>query len=911
MSLKDKVVGMIDAAEAWPVLFDGWKPGTNVACVVAAENHESGADANPSMSLSEDGKAYCHSCGYKATSVVGVLADMRGLEFKDAIREAYTLFVAPIVPEKYVSDCHQALIRDEYMMAVLEERRGLSRATVVKFELGWDVARKRTVIPVRNEMGWCVNTRLHDTLGVHNPEMKIISYGKKGDGYGSARLWPEWQLALSGPVYIFEGEMDALLAHSQGLASLSVTGGANTWRDEWSRRLVGRRVYVVPDHDKAGKSGAAKKMASLGRKCQASMVELPGLAGGKKDKDFGDWVMLKGGSGKTLVELSAKAVASAPIKEEVEQVADEGLEVFEDLSSKELVDIKRGQAVWRWLKARGAFFKSQTAHELYYAKEGGVAYHVSDKAEQFIAMLGSQVSWAINPATSSGKFIIKHVMHRGTFEAKESLTGSWCLYDEAGDIYVHAGADKLIRARAGKLEVIKNALNERGVLLECPQQIKQLTPVIDADPDQAVRDLWSMCFDLMPISQTDKYLSLCWILEVFVKEYVRSKPLLRFQASTSSGKSTASKMLSMLLYGDEILQNSATTPAALYSIGRQFPLLLSDNVETRNMTPAFEDFMLTAATGGGKSKRQMNTDQGVVWENTNCMVCTNGIEPVNKREIVSRTAEINLDLARYGRKDFHETTVIQNLKDNRDRIICGLLKLITRDVVPRMRTGEVQRIAKEFGAHSKNRFDESLGVMVVMLDAVWPIIGDTEFERPHDVVNTWLSSQSKSTEEQDESTNDVLYWLQELADRGSSIADVRSRPEKQKDGSMRISASMRELFTDFRVMARALNGKCPWLNERQLGTRVADAHLILKKAGWAHRVRILSGRRINDFVKQGGAKAPAVRGLVKDRVSGQGVQAVDVHPSKGQAGVPAMRRVLKKDSHKGTGGAGKRVGKKD
>lgn len=895
MGTKDKLLALIDNDEAWCELFPGWKPGQNAHCVVAAENHESGEDRTPSMSLSSDGKAYCHACGYRATSPVGVLADMEGLDFKAACRMAYERFVGPLVPEDYVTVCHKALLADGYTLAVLEERRGLSKATIAKFELGWDAKRKRLVIPVRNELGWCVNTRLHDTLGLSDPSMKIISYAK---GFGSARLWPQWQLELDGPVFIFEGELDAMLAHTQGLASLSVTGGAKTWAEEWSRQLAGRTVYVVPDKDKAGAAGAAKKVASLSKRCQVSTVELPRLEGGKAEKDFTDWVLRREGTGKELLALAQETPVKEPTKEEGEASADEGLKVFQELSQQETTDIKRGQAAWQWLRVRGGFFVSQN-HDLYYAKEGGGAYRVGEKAEAFVSMLGSQVSWAINPATRSGKFVIRHIINRGSSEARESLAGSWCLYDEAGDIYLHCGGDQLVRARAGRLELVKNALNERGVLLECPQQIKAMSPALDADPNEAVREAWARCFDLLPVPQADKYLVMCWWMGLFIKEYVRPKPLVRFMARTAYGKSTTTKMLSLLTYGEEVLQNSATTPAAMYSIGRQLPILFFDNVETRNMTPAFEDFMLTAATGGGKSKRQMHTDHGVIWENTTCLVATNGIEPVNKREIVSRTAEIGLDLSKFGMEDFHETKIFDAIKEARPRIIFGLLKLLTSAVTPRLKTGEVQRIAKELGHHAKNRFDEYLGVMAVCLDAVWPIVGSKEFERPNDVVNAWLRSQTNATEEQDEGTNEVLYFLNELAERGKSIADVRTRPEAAKDGALRVSASTRELFTDFRVLARALNGKCPWQNERQLGTRIVDAYAVLKKAGWQHSSRLLAGRRINDFTKRQGP-ADKVRAVAPGGVPGQGVRKLDVHTVQGKAAVDAVRRLRKKDTARGS-----------
>ena len=858
VSNKEYVLGQLSPEDAWQSMFPGWRPGRNVPCVAAAENHENGMDENPSMSLSEDGKAFCHTCEYKATNPIDVLADAEGLDFNDATKEAYVRFVGPLVPEEYVSRCHKALLSNEYMLAVLEERRGILLGTVKKFELGWDEKKKRTVIPVRNPAGWCVNTRLHDTMGQHPPKMKIISYAK---GYGSAHLWPHWQLPLSGSVYLFEGEMDALLAHSQGLPSLSVTGGATTWREEWSRALKGRQVIIVPDMDKAGKAGATKKAESLAKRCKVRVLQLPNLSGGKDEKDFSDWVLKKGGSGQLLQEMNGKE--TVPTAHEEEKSSDEELAVFEELSTAEAVDIKRGQAAWRWLKAKGAFYRSQN-NELYYAKDGGSAFRAGEKADSFVSMLGSSISWAINPASRSGKFVIRHVLNRGMSEAKDSLTGSFCMYVD-GDIYLHCSSDRLIRASAGKLEVVKNALNDRGVLLECPHHAVDMKPLLDADPGKAVKLAWDNCFNLLPISQTDRYLVMCWWAGLFLKEYVRPKPLLRFMAKTADGKSTATKMMSLMSYGDEVLQNSATTPAALYAIAKQFPIIFSDNVETRNMTPAFEDFMLTAATGGGKSKRQLHTDSGVIWEGTNCLVCTNGIEPVNKREIVSRTAEISLDLARYGRKDFHETRVFDGIKQARPEVIFGLLRLLTGTVVPRMKTGEVQRIAKELGSHAKNRFDEYLGVMAVLLDAFWPHIGDKEFERPNDVVNAWLRSQSAAADEQDEGTNEVLYYLSELADRGRTIADVRTRPEVI-GGKLRIQGTTRELFTDFRVMARALNGRCPWQNERQLGTRIGDAFSILAKSGWVHRAKLVAGRRINEFTKKAHeTEAIGIKGSKEDK----------------------------------------------
>src|SRR3990167_4678684 len=122
MGLKEKVLALLDPLEVWATLFEGWKPGVNVPCVVAEETHEKGADSNPSMSLSQDGKAYCHACGFKATSPIGLLADMEKLSFKEACKEAYHRFVSPLVPETYIKECHIFLLKDKYLLTLLQNR---------------------------------------------------------------------------------------------------------------------------------------------------------------------------------------------------------------------------------------------------------------------------------------------------------------------------------------------------------------------------------------------------------------------------------------------------------------------------------------------------------------------------------------------------------------------------------------------------------------------------------------------------------------------------------------------------------------------------------------------------------------------------------------------------------------------
>jgi putative DNA primase/helicase len=70
---------------------------------------------------------------------------------------------------------------------------------------------------------------------------------------------PDW------PVLVVEGEKDCLRVVASGLPVVPVTcsGGAGKWRDEYSARLAGRRVAIIPDNDEKGQQHARDVVGSL------------------------------------------------------------------------------------------------------------------------------------------------------------------------------------------------------------------------------------------------------------------------------------------------------------------------------------------------------------------------------------------------------------------------------------------------------------------------------------------------------------------------------------------------------------------------------------------------------------------------------------------------------------------------
>lgn len=847
MSLKDAVLARVEPAKFWPEYFEGWRPGRNVPCPLAAERHGKGEDRKPSLSLSADGKAFCHACGFKATSPVGLLEEAEGLSFEDACARLWHLAVEPLVPEAWLKERAAELEESEYVLAALEERRGISPGLAKRYGLGW--GRGRLVIPIRNAQGLCVDARRYDLFGKF--DAKMLPYEK---GYGKARLWPLDQLR-GREVFLFEGEMDTLLAIQLGLPAATLTSGAMTWRRELNSAFKGKDVFVVPDLDEPGLAGGERRAAEIAKAAASvRILRLPMREG--EGKDFTDWVVRGKGSAQTLRALAPAKVLGYRVVNGAEDVDEEGeseLTPFKEITKVEELYLRRADATIAHLTSGGAFFRSDQGN-LYYAPRGGRTIRMASKGEELLSYL-SRVHPLINSATSAGKFVIQHVMNHAQQASRDSHSGSWAMMlDHA--LYLYAREDKIVRARDGELEVLKNAVNGDKVLLESPPMNRDFEPDLKVSAETAVDLLWSRVVKYLAVNEIDQYLIAAWLLGLFFRHYIKPKPLVRLLAQTASGKSTASKMLSLLVYGDEVLQHSATTTAAIYAMSQSFPFLLFDNIETRNMTPPFEDFLLVAATGGMKAKRQEATDSGVVIEQTGCLVMTNGIEPFVRHELIDRNMEIALDARKFGQQGFNEIRVFAEIRRQRGAILCGLLRLLSKKVMPRIRAGEIQRIAHAFGPHSKSRFNEYLALMSIILDALWEFRPMGRLDSPRRVVEEWLDEQTVSSQRQDEGTNEILYFISTFAERRDRLIDCSLEVKKQQ-GKTVLRGTTRALLSDFRILAKHLGVRCPWSNERQLGTRLVDAEGVLRKAGWQRELKKIHGKNVYEYVHAGGEDGDA------------------------------------------------------
>lgn len=238
------------------------------------------------------------------------------------------------IPLDEVEELHQKLLKNAPAMKWLNEMRGISRATVAMYKLGFDG--ERLTIPIF-ESGDCVNIRRH-SVKKNTTAPKTISYKP---GYGSLKLFPEEHLKEDFLV-LCEGELDAILMSQLGYSAITVTGGAASWKDDWTPLFKNKTVYVVYDIDKAGREGAraiCKKLHGTALILKDILLPISSPPNG----DVTDYVVVHGAGKPEFDHLFKDAGLWEETKKTKEEITGDAVEV-------ELADASQSKWVGRNVK---------------------------------------------------------------------------------------------------------------------------------------------------------------------------------------------------------------------------------------------------------------------------------------------------------------------------------------------------------------------------------------------------------------------------------------------------------------------------------------------------------------------------------------------------------------------------------
>lgn len=193
---------------------------------------------------------------------------------------------------------HQLLLKDQEMLRYVHETRGLTQDTIYKYKLGMESG--RLWIPIRGTGEIYHNVRRHSITG-KTKFGKTIGYGI---GYNRVRLWPAESLNAD-TIWICEGELDCLVLLQLGFSAVTGTGGAGSWKPEWVKSFVGKRVRIVYDVDAAGLEGSRKVAESLIPFAkEVKMIMLPCTP---PNKDITDFVVKERKGYDELIQLEHEA----------------------------------------------------------------------------------------------------------------------------------------------------------------------------------------------------------------------------------------------------------------------------------------------------------------------------------------------------------------------------------------------------------------------------------------------------------------------------------------------------------------------------------------------------------------------------------------------------------------------------
>lgn len=278
----------------------------SIKCFTNAHGH-SHDDRNPSCSINlMTGLWKCHGCDqagnpYQAAVALGYseqrareLAKSFGL-FLEPVREKDSPTRRPSLPtEPQLRKFRERMMASPLILARLQELKGWTPRAIVRCGLGWDG--ERIVFTIRDRNLKKVGVVRYLPGG--KPKTKALP--------GSKRLLfpPPEVFARGRPVFLVEGEPDAVSVRSCGCQAVAVPG-VSSWRMEFAQRLARFSVVVLPDCDRQGRDLAERVVGMLPR---ARVVDLePGREDGYDVGDVVAEASREGGLGQMRRLLEAVA----------------------------------------------------------------------------------------------------------------------------------------------------------------------------------------------------------------------------------------------------------------------------------------------------------------------------------------------------------------------------------------------------------------------------------------------------------------------------------------------------------------------------------------------------------------------------------------------------------------------------
>lgn len=432
---------------------------------------------------------------------------------------------------------------------------------------------------------------------------------------------------------------------------------------------------------------------------------------------------------------------------------------------KDADPIVLGELIFRFFSHHGRFyFDVENQVYLIYQNQ---TYQV-DNNTAFNALMLKTTRMIYSKAP--GSMVWDALKHTAYLNGRRIDRCQWIHTDQAAEtVYLNLNSpnNMILKVSPHRIEEIQNGMNDDHVLLSSSNKIHPFNFLPDADIQEGMDLIRDLIQDNLVCEKKQRLLILCWLFSGFIPDFAPYQALLKASGYASSGKSTAAKLFTTLIYGND--QLSDPTGAAAFSEAAQNPVLVIDNLEHRDLSRGMQKFLLLAATRGQKTKRTAGTDQGTVDESPRSLVCITAIEPFTLPELISRTFDIQFDRRTHGSDNFHESEVLETIKRKRDLMLSAMLKFIQKDILPNLsqRKDFMTILNKTFRGHAKDRTNAYLALLMLLLEKLLKYIpfyseddlmygiesGDKE------IYTAWIEEQNQAAKETERGSNDILQLL--------------------------------------------------------------------------------------------------------------------------------------------------------
>ncbi len=326
------------------------------------------------------------------------------------------------------------------------------------------------------------------------------------------------------------------------------------------------------------------------------------------------------------------------------------------------------------------------------------------------------------------------------------------------------------------IKEMTNGMNDDHVLLSSSSEILPFNFLPDTEIQEGMDLFRTLVIDNLACDRKQRYFVACGLLSCFLLDFASCQGHFKFSGSAGGGKSTAAELISAILYGKESLEDPSG--AAAYSMAAQNPLLVIDNMESKDLTRTMQKFLLLAATRGGKAKRAMGSDSATVKEKPRALIFITAIEPFTLPELISRVYDIWFDRRKWPNPKFHKSQVFRDLKRKRDVILSSFIKFIQSEILSEIdRTTEYMTVLQlDYKGHAKDRTDEYLALCALILNKLLKYIPFytredllyMQKENPHeatkmeysseekDIRDAWISEQNHKAKDTEVSSNNIL-----------------------------------------------------------------------------------------------------------------------------------------------------------